>query len=130
GLVAHGWCGATRRRRASGGTSFRGTARCPCRGRAACTACERNGPYRPMPYVDGFLLPLPLKNLAAYRRMAKSAGKIWREHGALEYRECVGEDLGTKMGVPFPKQMGTKRAETVVFAWIVYKSRKDRDRVN
>lgn len=83
-----------------------------------------------MPYVDGFLLPLPLKNLAAYRRMAKSAGKIWREHGALEYRECVGEDLGTKMGVPFPKQMGTKRGETVVFAWIVYKSRKDRDRVN
>ena len=83
-----------------------------------------------MNYVDGFVLPVPKRNLPAYKRMAAKAGKIWREHGALEYRECVGDDLAVKMGTPFPKSMKLKAGETVVFAWIVYKSRAHRDRVN
>jgi uncharacterized protein YbaA (DUF1428 family) len=81
-------------------------------------------------YVDGFVLPVPKKKVEAYRRIAQKAGKIWREHGALEYRECVGEDLKTKMGVPFPRAARVKPGETVVFSWIVFKSRADRDRVN
>jgi len=81
-------------------------------------------------YVDGFVLPLPKKNIAAYKRLAQKASKIWREHGALEYRECVGEDLAVKMGIPFPKGIKTKPGETVVFAYIVYKSRAHRDKVN
>ena len=83
-----------------------------------------------MPYVDGFLLAVPKKKLAAYRRISRAAGKVWREHGALEYRECVGDDLNMKMGVAFPKLVKTKPGETVVFSWIVYKSRASRDRVN
>src|SRR5262245_15390910 len=83
-----------------------------------------------MPYVDGFLLPVPKKNLSAYVRLAKKASRIWREHGALEYRECAGDDLVVKVGLPFPRQMKLKRGETAVFAWIVYKSRAHRDRVN
>jgi uncharacterized protein YbaA (DUF1428 family) len=81
-------------------------------------------------YVDGFVLPVPKKNIAAYRRLARKASKIWREHGALEYRECVGDDLAVKFGVPFPKQMKSKADETVVFAYIVFKSRAHRDAVN
>ena len=81
-------------------------------------------------YVDGFVLPLPKRNLAAYRRMAAKAGKIWREHGALEYRECVGDDLAVKMAQTFPRGIGTKAGETVVFSWINYKSRRHRDIVN
>jgi uncharacterized protein YbaA (DUF1428 family) len=83
-----------------------------------------------MTYADGFVLPVPTRNLAAYRRMAKKAGKIWREHGALEYRECIGEDLNVKFGMPFPKLVKPKKGETIVFSWIVYKSRAHRDRVN
>lgn len=83
-----------------------------------------------MSYVDGFVLPVPKKNLKAYFQMAKKAGKIWREHGALEYRECVGDDLKVKMGLPFPRLAKLKPGETVVFSWIVYKSRAHRDRVN
>ena len=83
-----------------------------------------------MPYVDGFVLPVPKKNLKAYVRMAELAGKVWKEHGALEYRECAGDDLAVKFGVPFPKCAKVKRGETVVFAWIVYKSRAHRDKVN
>jgi len=83
-----------------------------------------------MPYVDGFVLPVPKKNLKAYARMAELAGKVWREHGALEYRECVADDLDVKMGLPFSKLAKVKPGETVVFAWIVYKSRAHRDRVN
>lgn len=83
-----------------------------------------------MKYVDGYVLPVPTKNLAAYRRMAQKAGKIWIEHGALEYRECAGEDMETPMGMPFPKQLKLKADETVVFAWVVYRSRAHRDRVN
>jgi len=82
-----------------------------------------------MAYVDGFLLPIPKRNLPAYRRMAKKAGKIWREHGALEYRECVGDDLDVKMVMPFPRCVRVKRGEAVVFSWILYKSRAHRDRV-
>jgi uncharacterized protein YbaA (DUF1428 family) len=83
-----------------------------------------------MAYTDGFVLPVPKKNIKAYQRMAKKAARIWIDHGALEYREWVGEDLDVKFGVPFPRQIKTKPGETVVFAWIVYKSRKHRDRVN
>jgi uncharacterized protein YbaA (DUF1428 family) len=83
-----------------------------------------------MAYVDGFVLPVPKKNLAAYRRMAQKAGRVWQQHGALEYRECVGEDLDVKMGRSFPRQLRLKRGETVVFSWIVYRSRAHRDQVN
>ena len=83
-----------------------------------------------MRYVDGFVLPVPKKNLPAYRRMAQLGGKIWREHGALEYRECVGDDLKTKMGIAFPRLAKVKSGETVCFSWIVYKSRAHRDKVN
>jgi uncharacterized protein YbaA (DUF1428 family) len=81
-------------------------------------------------YVDGFLLPVPKKNLKAYRAMATKASKVWMEHGAQEYMECVGEDLNVKQMVPFPAVLKPKAGETVVFAWIVYKSRKHRDAVN
>jgi uncharacterized protein YbaA (DUF1428 family) len=83
-----------------------------------------------MAYVDGFLLSVPKRKLPAYRRLSQAAGKVWREHGALEYRECVGDDLNVKMGVPFPRVAKAKPGESVVFSWIVYKSRAHRDRVN
>lgn len=81
-------------------------------------------------YVDGFVLPVPKKNLAAYRRLAQKASKLWREHGALDYRECVGDDLAVKVGTPFPRGIAAKSGETIVFSYIVYKSRAHRDRVN
>lgn len=83
-----------------------------------------------MPYVDGFLLPVPVKNVAAYRRMARLAGKVWLEHGALEFRECHADDLGTPMGAIFRDAVKLKRGETVFFSYITYKSRAHRDRVN
>jgi uncharacterized protein YbaA (DUF1428 family) len=83
-----------------------------------------------VPYVDGFVLAIPRKKLDAYRQLSRTAGKIWREYGALEYRECVGDDLKIKMGVPFPRLAKAKPGEVVVFSWIVYKSRAARDRVN
>jgi len=83
-----------------------------------------------MRYVDGFVLPVPKRNLKAYVQMAQKAGKIWREHGALEYRECIGDELKVKMGLPFPRLAKLKAGETVVFSWIVYKSRAHRDHVN
>ena len=83
-----------------------------------------------MSYVDGFVLVVPKKKLAIYKNMARKAGKIWREHGALDYRECVGDDLKVKMGVPFTKFAKIKAGETVVFSYIVYKSRAHRDKVN
>ena len=83
-----------------------------------------------MKYVDGYVLPIPKKNLEAYRRIAQKAGKIWREHGALDYKECAGDDLKVKWGVPFPRTMKIKPNETVVFAYVVFKSRAHRDRVN
>ena len=83
-----------------------------------------------MSYVDGYVLPVPKKHLAAYKRLAGKAGKIWREHGALDYRECVGDDLETKMAVSFPRTLKLKRDEIVVFSWIIFKSRAHRDAVN
>ena len=83
-----------------------------------------------MRYVDGYVLPVTKKHLQAYRRMAQKAGNIWREHGALEFRECVGDDLNVKMGTPFPRSVKLKRGETVMFSWIVFKSRAHRDGVN
>ncbi len=81
-------------------------------------------------YIDAFVIPVPKKNLAAYRRMAAKAGKIWREHGALAYVECSGDDLKPPFGLPFPKGIRAQKGETVVFSWIVYKSRALRTRVN
>lgn len=81
-------------------------------------------------YVDGYVLPVPKKNVQAYRRMAQRAGKIFRQHGALEFRECAGDDLNVKWGVPFPRIVKPKRGETIFFSWIVFRSRADRDRVN
>jgi uncharacterized protein YbaA (DUF1428 family) len=83
-----------------------------------------------MPYVDGYVLAVPSQKLAIYRAMARKAGKVFREHGALEYRECVGEDLDVKGLVPFPSIVKPKRGETIVFAWIIFKSKADRNRVN
>ncbi len=82
-------------------------------------------------YVDGYILPVPRKNLAAYRKMARMAGKVWRKYGALDYKECVGDDLNTKWStIKFPKTVRAKGGETVVFSYIVFKSRAHRDSVN
>lgn len=83
-----------------------------------------------MPYADGFVIPIPKRKLAEYRRIAQRAGKVWKDHGALEYRECVGDDLNIKGGKTFPRQLKLKPGETVLFSWILYKSRAHRDRVN
>jgi uncharacterized protein YbaA (DUF1428 family) len=83
-----------------------------------------------MKYVDGFVLPVPRKNLKAYVKMAKWGKRVWLKHGALDYQECVGDDLKSKWGVPFPRLAKLKAGETVVFSYIVYKSRAHRDRVN
>jgi len=83
-----------------------------------------------MSYVDGFVIPVPKKNLAAYRRIATKAGKIWREYGAIDYKECVADDVNIKFGKPFTKLAATKPGETVLFSFIVYKSKAHRDRVN
>jgi uncharacterized protein YbaA (DUF1428 family) len=83
-----------------------------------------------MKYVDGFVLPVPKKNLPAYRRMAQTAGKVWREQGALEYVEGVADDVKPGKRTSFPQSVKLKRGETVVFAYIVYKSRAHRDSVN
>lgn len=80
-------------------------------------------------YVDGFVLPVPRKNVEAYRRMARKAGKVWRDHGALEYIECVADDVQPGKVTSFPQSVKLKKGETVVFSYIVYKSRAHRDRV-
>ena len=85
-------------------------------------------------YVDGFLIPIPKKKIATYRKIAKLAGKVWKEYGALEYVECVADELESKhdgkvMKSIFPKMAGTKAGETVVFSWITYKSKADRNRI-
>ena len=82
-------------------------------------------------YVDGYVLPIPTKNIPAYRKLARQGARIWREHGALQYCEAVGEDLAPPGPfVSFARAMKRKPGETVVFAWIVYRSRADRDRIN
>ena len=83
-----------------------------------------------MRYVDGFVIPIPKKNVPAYRTMARKASKVWKEHGALEYVEAIGDDLEPGMGSSFPSLLKLKRGETAVFSWIVYRSRAHRDRVN
>lgn len=83
-----------------------------------------------MSYIDGFIIPVAKKHVPAYLRIARKAGKVWKDHGALEYVECVGEDLKVKMGRPFTKLTKSKPGETVIFSYIVYKSRAHRDRVN
>ena len=83
-----------------------------------------------MPYVDGFIVPVPKKNLEAYARISKKAGKIWREYGALDYREWVGEDVPYGKRTSFPRSVKLKPDEVVVFAWITYKSRAQRDKIN
>ena len=83
-----------------------------------------------MRYVDGYVLPVPKKNLKAYARMAQKVGKIWREHGVLQCVEAVGDDLKVKWGALFPRMVRVKAGETVVFSYIVFKSRAHRDRVN
>ena len=83
-----------------------------------------------MSYVDGFVVPVPVKNLPAYRRMARKAGKVWRDHGALDYREWVADDVKPGKTTSFPQSVKLKPDETVVFSWILYKSRAHRDRVN
>lgn len=81
-------------------------------------------------YVDGFVLKIPKKKIPAYKKIASKAKKIWMEHGALDYRECVGDDLKIPFGIPFTKLVDAKATDTIVFAWITYKSRKHRDAVN
>jgi uncharacterized protein YbaA (DUF1428 family) len=83
-----------------------------------------------MPYVDGFLLVVPTKRLPEYRRLARRAGRIWKEHGALEFVECVADDLSARGPASFPRRVGRRRGESVLFSWIRYRSRVHRDRVN
>jgi len=83
-----------------------------------------------MSYVDGFVLPVPTANLAEYTKMAKLAAKVWREHGALDYREWVADDVKPGKTTSFPQSVKLKDGETVVFAYIVYKNKRDRDRIN
>ncbi len=83
-----------------------------------------------MPYVDGYVLPVPKNKVQVYRRIAQKAARVWRKHGALEYRECVADDLKAPFAMPFPRMTRLKRGETVFFSYIVFKSRAHRDRVN
>lgn len=81
-------------------------------------------------YVDGFVVPVPKKNLAAYRKMASTAGKVWRKHGALQYVESVADDVSPGKVTSFPQPVKAKKDEVVVFAYVIYKSRRHRDQVN
>ena len=83
-----------------------------------------------MDYVDGFVLAVPRRKLAEYRRIARAAGKIWKEFGAIDYRECVGDDVSGKAAKLFKRCVRLKAGEVVLFSWIVYKSKADRNRVN
>lgn len=83
-----------------------------------------------MNYVDGFVIPVPRDQIAAYRKLAAGAAKIWREHGALEVHECVADDVKPGKRTSFPQAVKLKEDEVVVFSWIVFKSRASRDRVN
>jgi uncharacterized protein YbaA (DUF1428 family) len=83
-----------------------------------------------MPYVDGFIVAVPKKNVDAYKRLARKAGKIWKEYGALEFKECIADDVKKGKLTSFPRSVKMKPNETVVFSYIVYKSRRDRDRIN
>lgn len=80
-------------------------------------------------YVDGFVLPIPRKKLAAYKKMAKLAAKVWLDHGAIDYVECIADDVKPGKVTSFPQSVKLKKGEVVFFSWITYKSRSDRDRV-
>ena len=82
-----------------------------------------------MPYVDGFIVPVPKKNLAAYKKISLKCGKVWKDHGAIDYHECVADDVKVGKWTSFPRSVKLKKNETVVFAWVTYKSRKHRDSV-
>jgi len=82
-----------------------------------------------MPYVDGFIVPVPKKNLAAYKKLSLKCGKVWKDHGAIDYHECVADDVKVGKWTSFPRSVKLKKNETVVFSWITYKSRKQRDAV-
>ena len=81
-------------------------------------------------YADGYLIAVPKKNIQAYRRMSQKAGEIWKEFGALDYKECVGDDIDVSYGVTFADRLKGKRGEVPVFSWITYKSKADRDKIN
>ncbi len=81
-------------------------------------------------YADGYVLPVPKRNINVYRKMAQKAGKIWKKYGALDYKECAADDLNTKWGMPFSKMLKLKTGETVIFSYVIFKSRKHRDAVN
>ena len=83
-----------------------------------------------MKYVDGYVIPVPKKNLEAYKRMARRGSQLWKKHGTLEYKECLGDDLETKFGIPFSRITKAKPDETIIFSYIVFKSKAHRDRVN
>ena len=82
-----------------------------------------------MPYVDGFVIPVPKKNMKAYVKMAKKAAKVWKDHGALEFHECAADDVKVGKWTSFPRSVKLKRGETVVFSWILYQTRAHRDKV-
>ncbi len=82
-----------------------------------------------MPYVDGFIVPVPKKKLAEYKKISLKAGKVWKDHGAIDYHECVADDVKVGKWTSFPRSVKLKKNETVVFSWITYKSRKQRDAV-
>jgi uncharacterized protein YbaA (DUF1428 family) len=83
-----------------------------------------------MSYVDGFVLPIPKRQVAAYRRLARKAGKVWRAHGALDYVECIADDVKPGKSTSFPQSVKLKKDEVVWFSWIVFRSRRDRGRIN
>jgi len=83
-----------------------------------------------MAYVDGFIVAVPKKKLASYRKLARLGSKVWRDHGAIDYRECIADDVPMGKITSFPRSVKQKPGETVIFAWITYKSRADRDRIN
>jgi len=91
---------------------------------------ERTSRRKTMPYIEAFVLPVPKKNLAAYQKLARKTAKIFKKHGALEVYEYVGDDLDMKYGIPFPKLAKVKKGETVIFSWMVFKSKAHRDKVN
>jgi uncharacterized protein YbaA (DUF1428 family) len=92
--------------------------------------CGGRATMRPLPYVDGFVLPVPKANIDAYRALASKAGAVWKEHGALEYHECIADDVKPGKVTSFPQSVNLKDDEVVVFAWITYASREHRDQVN
>jgi uncharacterized protein YbaA (DUF1428 family) len=99
----------------------------PAQGVSAAPPAPRSNA---MPYVDGFIVAVPKKNVDAYKRLARKAGKIWKEYGALEFKECVADDVKKGKVTSFPQSVKMKPNETVFFSYIVYKSRRDRDRIN